>query len=346
MRQFSEDKSKQTQNFDRKTKKSRGESNAASQRLAKIEGSANESRSIQRLKNLSESANIQSAARQPIVQRREISEIQAEIDQNLVAVSAIEELDPSQAHSAAEIIKLKNDIDAFKDTFDVLFEEAKTKYSVDTPRVSDLDARVSSITDRQGVLGDQIALAQGDPVPEPAAAWGKGGDSGPYLAYRAAYLSLDDNVSENQALGVEKQSLLGQRPAAVLKQDTIRVANKLAQLEASLRECQKWYYFYELMQRVPPVRTTYKDEGIWQNGASTLGVFLFSGPDKIDGIPGTGMLPVEVHIHFKRGSKQVNKAHVKNWPGHDIFSGNSNKQTYSAKCIDLCKATIQADEII
>lgn len=278
---------------------------------------------------------------QPVLQRREVAEIEAALDLELQTLAALQfvgqqaTVDTINGRDAALTLRAQ--------ALDALTQEVRATVGAGVPDLEALERRVGEINLRQPTLDQAIATAEGPAPPKPATAWGGGGQAGPYLAWKAHHDQLADNRQERDRIVAERDVLAGQRPAAVLQDKLARLTARHAVLREDLRTAQEQRYFYLLMTTVAPVRGRYEHEGNWDSGASVLGIFHFTAPGPLQGIP-PRVHSVEVHIHFRQGSKAINRAHIKSGWSYTILAPDG--PWYAEAALTACKQTIDAKDIL
>ncbi|MBF9221011.1 DUF4157 domain-containing protein [Hymenobacter sp. BT662] len=274
--------------------------------------------------------------RKAVVQRREIGEVDAALQVVLADLNTIGPIDVNSA--VGTITDRQTRLAAFPARIAPLAVEVKDKGGNEVTPLADLDDKVAEITRDEPTLAASIAAGEAPAPAKPASAWGAG--RGEHARWKADNDNLEANRAKRDSNHLEKTRLTNERPLSVLKNTLNDTEDRLAALVANLKEAEKQRYFQLLMTTQTPAVNRYEPEKPWMSGPSTLGIFIFSGPPVIQGIPGAGVGPIEVHIHFRGGTKQVNKAHIKygwKYAGTDLRPGSP---PYAATALAACKAQI------
>lgn len=289
----------------------------------------------------------------PLIQRRTINLIKSDITGLLNEVYHTNYI--NKGAEVRTITRRQALMSGYKNRYQTLTREAKAKgeekgLSTNLTKLSYLDLRVFHVNTRIATLTQEINSATGPKIEKSKSVWG--GNKGKYEAYTKNVKGLKDNRLEKNSLTTEKASLLKDRPIVELRDLIGQIRTALIGLSRNLKTAEKHRYFYLLMTTRVPSMTSYNLEpGTWGDGKSTLGIFKFNGPDSIRGISRQNPLPVEVHIHFKAGSKNVQRAHIKQvngWP-YTILRDTTkgfNGPWYANTTINACKGKIKFDEII
>ena len=278
-----------------------------------------------------------------VVQRREVDEIDQDLNQLLANVNAVAGLPYND--SAPAIVTRQNLLPTFAPVLAPFELEVAEKVGTGVKDLGYIDKQLGYIDTRIPTLNEKITLGA-SPAPPRASAWGGGGAAlSANLAWGEANKNLKGNTQERDRLTIERAALVRDRPVAALQDKVSKIKARLTTLQQNLLRAQQWRYLTLLMTSptVVPVRTEYKDEGLWQGGPSAFGAFIFNGTGPLSGIPKV-LGPIEVHIHFKKGSKQINRAHIKSGWEYTILSDQGVHEYDTA--LQKCKNTIATNEII
>lgn len=266
---------------------------------------------------------------QPIVQRKEIPEIDADLDREILALAAIAPI--AATADVGTITTRQGVLAALPARIDPIAAEVATKGGGAAPTLAALDARVAAIDAEIPRLTADIAEGEG---PQPAG--GGWGAVGARLAWSDKNKKLGENRAKRTSITNERGELVAARPLSVIKDKLAGLQASYGRLKDNLKTAEENRYFQLLMTTTAPAMTTHKYEGKWESGESDLGIFIFSAGD-LQGIPSHG-IRVEVHIHFTHGTKTVNRAHIKSgWTYTILYPAGP---AYAAAAIAACRAAM------
>jgi hypothetical protein len=272
--------------------------------------------------------------RQAVIQRKTVGEVNAALTAKLAQVNAINTI--SETSMVPAITAQQARLAGLPAEIATLTKDVSDQGGDAVTELGALDSRVAAINTREPELNADITAGSGPAPPAPTSAWGPG--RGAHAAWKAKSDKLADNRQELQNIVAERNTLTGQRPVSVLKDMLSQITAQYERLQANLEAAEQQRYFYLLMTTVTPAKVSHKYEGVWESGESDLGVFVFDGPDKIQGIP-KRVGRVEVHIHFTHNTRTINRAHIKSGWTYTILSGGS-APWYAATALASCVSTL------